>query len=574
MGGGGSCAWADDVALDETNFSDKNFRQLITDKFDTNSDGKLDADEIAAAKYLEEWDGYTLLDDDDDTTKQITTFKGIEFLTALEGLSFVGLCDPAQAEQGKGLTDELLATIDFSKLTELGGLDVASSLITTLDVSAQTKLVHLICDSCPNLTAINFGDKKHALLEELNCTPCAQLKEIDISMCPLIIDDYLKYKNEEYQGGFMYDEGLTVIYDNNLFHSKTLMLSGTLGMYFLMRLKADDETAFENLYGGSYMSFTVSGKTTDVPITDAKEITITEDGKEVTLYGFRCEVTSIQMAEEITAVFHYGDGQTAEDTYRVRDYLDIIHRTRDSEMAKVYEKEVEELAGAIEDYGHYAQIALDQIHDWKTGTDYEEILKAAEEKVVQKGTAPYTYNEVEAITDGNNDSKYDEDGNYKEYPNASAYDPVVNVGNSGLTVEGYTLDLNTNTTLVIEFTPADGVEITGAKFDDDVADWDGGACTFEGNYVNIADIPAHELATARTIEITTDNGTLTISNLSALSYVQKILAADEETQAAFNKDYGEGYYTKLKNAVTALYHYYDKTNAYRSNAEVYNKYNN
>ena len=43
---------AGDVAIDETNFPDKNFWKYVEDNFDTSKDGPLSADEIAAAKDI------------------------------------------------------------------------------------------------------------------------------------------------------------------------------------------------------------------------------------------------------------------------------------------------------------------------------------------------------------------------------------------------------------------------------------------------------------------------------------------------------------------------------------------
>ena len=43
---------AGDVEIDETNFPDKNFRKYVEDNFDTNKDGILSADEIAAVEEI------------------------------------------------------------------------------------------------------------------------------------------------------------------------------------------------------------------------------------------------------------------------------------------------------------------------------------------------------------------------------------------------------------------------------------------------------------------------------------------------------------------------------------------
>ena len=466
---------------------------------------------------------------------------------------------------------------DFSKFPALKTLDVTSSLITKLDVSALPGLAGIVCDECESLATIDFGDKKHARLAQLICYGCPSLTKIDISYCPVLIDYYLKYKDKDNKQGFEYDDTLTeIIYDRNIFHSKALMLSGTLGMYFNMRLSADDEEEFNTLYGNGEMSFTVSGQKQTVPVSQANKFTISEDGKEVTLYGFRCGITSIQMADEISAVFTYGDGQTAEDTYTVRDYLDALTdwgQDENCKMAKVFPDEIYNLACAIEDYGHCAQLALSQANNWVIGEKYAEMPKAAEEELSGDNVIIVADGAVKGIASSDYTSKYEADGSYREFPDMTPFKPD-DENTIGLTVK-YALNLEANTTLEIVLSNSEdnAVTVTDAEFADDVTDWDGGSCTFEGNTVKITDIPAHELATARKVSITTDKGTLTISNLSALSYAAKIIDASDDEKGTLNTTYGNGYYDKLKNAVTALYHYYDKTKAYREKTDVYNQYN-
>ncbi len=46
------------------------------------------------------------------------------------------------------------------------------------------------------------------------------------------------------------------------------------------------------------------------------------NGKLGTYYGFSCHLTSIQMADPITATLHYGNDLTVEHTYKLTDYFD------------------------------------------------------------------------------------------------------------------------------------------------------------------------------------------------------------------------------------------------------------
>jgi hypothetical protein len=70
-------------------------------------------------------------------------------------------------------------------------------------------------------------------------------------------------------------------------------------------------------YEGSYMTFECNGLDAD-PVPPDPEFRNAKG-----YYGFTCYVNTLQMAEKITAVFHYGKGnaETVEDTYSVREYV-------------------------------------------------------------------------------------------------------------------------------------------------------------------------------------------------------------------------------------------------------------
>ena len=73
-------------------------------------------------------------------------------------------------------------------------------------------------------------------------------------------------------------------------------------------------------YGDSYMTFSVPHGT----CTKRVDYTSSVPNKAKIYYGFKCCVNSIQMAEPITATFHYkqnGEEKTVTNTFAVNDYL-------------------------------------------------------------------------------------------------------------------------------------------------------------------------------------------------------------------------------------------------------------
>ena len=117
------------LAIDETNFPDVNFRSYVLASFDSNSDEKLDDEEIANVKYIFA------------PSKTISSLKGIEYFT------------------------------------ELKELDCANNQLTSLDVSKNTKLVKLICNKNA-LTSLNTN--QNPLLKKLDIYS-NKITSIDVS---------------------------------------------------------------------------------------------------------------------------------------------------------------------------------------------------------------------------------------------------------------------------------------------------------------------------------------------------------------------------------------------------------
>ncbi len=119
-----------DVAINETNFPDENFREYVKKEFDTSKNDFLSTAEIAAANTIFV------------TGKPITSIEGIAYFTAL--------------------TD----------------LYCSNTKLTTLDTSHNTKLVSLECNDTPTLTSLNVSQNTE--LKVLRCNNNA-LADLDLT---------------------------------------------------------------------------------------------------------------------------------------------------------------------------------------------------------------------------------------------------------------------------------------------------------------------------------------------------------------------------------------------------------
>ena len=146
---------ADEVAINETNFPDANFRNYVKTEFDTDGDNKLSSAEIAAVTKIEA------------NNKGIKSLDGVGYFTALETLT---------------CSDNELTGLDLSKNTALKELQCSNSKLQSLDLSQNTKLTYLYCGRNP-LTTLDLS--KNANLKVLNCSGFAskhmELTELDLS---------------------------------------------------------------------------------------------------------------------------------------------------------------------------------------------------------------------------------------------------------------------------------------------------------------------------------------------------------------------------------------------------------
>ena len=157
-------SWAD-VAINETNFPDENFRNyLINDTYSVGSDGILTDTEIQ---------NINLINVDN---KDISSLKGIEFFTSMTWLT----CSNNQ-----------LTSLDVSKCTALTTLCCDNNQLTSLDVSGCTALTTLYCFE-NQLTSLDVSGC--TALKYLYCYN-NQLTSLDVSKCTAM--SYLKCQNNQ-----------------------------------------------------------------------------------------------------------------------------------------------------------------------------------------------------------------------------------------------------------------------------------------------------------------------------------------------------------------------------------------
>ena len=174
---------AGDVEINETNFPNSVFRNIVQEKFDSDSDGKLSADEIKKAKDLS-------LD-----SKGINDLTGIGFLSELENLNiFQGDFENLDLNKNVKLTSvsinsvSYLDNINISGCKELSSLIIRYTSIANIDLSNNMMLKNLNLSSNP-LQKLDLSD--HSELETLNCSwsneiygdPIYYLNSIDLSNC-------------------------------------------------------------------------------------------------------------------------------------------------------------------------------------------------------------------------------------------------------------------------------------------------------------------------------------------------------------------------------------------------------
>lgn len=274
---------------------------------------------------------------------------------------------------------------------------------------------------------------------------------------------------------YLYRLDTEVVPSEPAFRTVSLLLSGQIGVKFHMDLPEIEGVD----YSESYMTFAIEHG----PVTERAEL----DGD-----GFTCFVNAMQMAEPITATFHYGDGLTIEKTYSVADYFKAFDEAVDD--GTITDEKLITLAHSVADYGHYVQIFQAGIKGWTLSEHYAEMNTFYAESY-----------DIDAIKTA-----------------VADYAIVKNITGGDITAITHSLIVDSETAIRVYFKV--NTSYNGAF--DVVVDGETYTAARSGSkyMVEITNVKASKLADTHTIQVTTDNGEATV-NVSGLSYVKSMLDA-------------------------------------------------
>ena len=168
------------ISINSTNFPDDNFRNYLLEQ-DYGMDGVLTGKEISEIIIISV------------ESKDISSFKGIEYFTALQSL----MCSFNQ-----------LSSLDVSKNTALTYLSCEINQLRSLDVSKNTALKYLVCYS-NHLTSLDLS--KNTALTKLVCGE-NQLTSLDLSKNTALTE--LRFEKNNIKGKAM-DAVINSLPNNN-----------------------------------------------------------------------------------------------------------------------------------------------------------------------------------------------------------------------------------------------------------------------------------------------------------------------------------------------------------------------
>lgn len=284
-----------------------------------------------------------------------------------------------------------------------------------------------------------------------------------------------------------------------VFHGHGMKLTDKIDVRFRIKVPEGFDVS------GAHMDFSVeSGRTSSVAYADGEN-----DTGDVNAKWFTCYINALELNDEITATFHYGNNESVQDHYKACKYI------TDAKTLYPNDQNLKKLLNALQNYGAYLQLSK-----WTDGKNHQTID-------VSEGISVQKVEEVRGLVSNKIPEKITD--------------------NSGIEDIKYSLTLNSDTRINAFFKPASGVSITtqGGKA---VTVGDAVYYQFRSERINVLG-----LEDIREIPVATNQGTASLK-ASALSYVYTVLNSDAN---AVTDD--------QKCAMAAYYYYYDAAKGYSGN---------
>ena len=173
--GGVTVNAAGGVPITANTFPDANFRAIIqSSTYDKNGDKYLSADEISKIIDLH------------CENSNIYSIKGVEYLTALEGLwclnNNISSMDLSKNKNLVGVwcSKNDFTSLDFSGCPKIEWIYCFNCNLSSLNVSGNPELAYIECNGNPNLKSLDFS--KNSNLENIFASECG-LTSINVSNC-------------------------------------------------------------------------------------------------------------------------------------------------------------------------------------------------------------------------------------------------------------------------------------------------------------------------------------------------------------------------------------------------------
>lgn len=263
------------------------------------------------------------------------------------------------------------------------------------------------------------------------------------------------------------------------FVSESLVLSEEIGVRFRISKPYGYDLS------GSYMTFELSdGRTQTASASQAAD-----DGGT---YLFTCHINALEIADTITATYHYGDGMTVSAEYRAIDYCNYVLGNQSE-----FDTKVVSLVRSLLNYGHYLGLTT-----WTDNPRSPHAEVPAGRELLE--------NDLSSISG-----------------EVSSRGIVKNVGDSGIDPETtmFSLTLNSDTKINLFICKENGVLVTSAKVDGNSLKI--GETTIGGKpyyTLTTGGIKASKLDDDIVIKVTTSSGEAEFT-VSAMSYVKAILGS-------------------------------------------------